>query len=133
MFRKLALLVFVSSTPVVGHAAEPVLAVRNLSLGTSVAGREVQGVGERFAADSEVWAHVTLVNPGDPAPVTMVWLHAGKEMQRTTLTAGHASRWRTWAHKHLTAPGDWRVEVRDAGGAVLAGANFVVEGKAPGA
>jgi hypothetical protein len=124
MFRSVLALALFAATA--AHA-DPI--VRTLAVGTGVADRALTGAADHFPADvGQLYAHLTLANDGAPAPVTLVWMRAGKEVQRVDLTAGTAPRWRTWAHKRITA-GEWRVEVRDAAGAVLAGTNFVV---APG-
>ncbi len=130
MFRSvLALVLFAATT---AHA-DPI--VRTLAVGTEVADRALVGAGERFPADvGRLYAHLTLANDGPPAPVTVVWLRDGTEVHRIDVTAGTAPRWRTWAHKRIAAAdaGEWRVEVRDAAGAVLAGTNFAVAPAAPG-
>jgi hypothetical protein len=128
MFRSVLALVLFAATA--AHA-DPI--VRTLAVGTGVADRALTGAADRFPADvGRLYAHLTLANDGAPAPVTVVWIRAGEEVHRIDVTAGAAPRWRTWAHKRVDA-GEWRVEARDAAGAVLAGVNFTVAAAAPGA
>ena len=60
--------------------------------------------------------------------VVHVWLHGGKEVGRMSLPV-KAERWRTWSTKKIlpAMTGEWKVEVRDGAGGVLATAGFTVQ------
>ena len=65
---------------------------------------------------------------GGSGTVVHAWFHGDKEVFKIELPV-KAARWRTWSAKKIlpTMTGEWRVEVRDGAGAVLAGAKFSVK------
>jgi len=54
-----------------------------------------------------------------------VWYKNGQKLLEVPLTVNHASG-RYWSQKNI-APGDWKVEVVDAAGNVLASGTFTVK------
>lgn len=65
---------------------------------------------------------------GVTGPIHHVWFHGDVKVRDIEL-AVKAERWRTWSVKRIPpkATGDWRVEVRDAAGTVLATAEFQID------
>jgi hypothetical protein len=94
---------------------------------TAVKDRAPVGTAERFPANvGELYCFSRL--SGVSGKILHVWFHAGSEVFRIELPVG-GPRWRTWSAKKIAPQmtGPWRVEVRDAGGAVLAAVDFTVE------
>lgn len=94
---------------------------------TSVKDRAPAGVSESFpAAVGELYCFTEVT--GGPGAVSHVWIHGDKELTKIELPV-KAGRWRTWSAKRITPAmaGDWRVEVRDPAGAVLATVKFAVK------
>jgi hypothetical protein len=74
------------------------------------------GDARGIAAAHKAIYWIDLANRGRPTQVTLVWTVDGKEVQRQTLSVGHAPHWRTWG---VRAVGDAReigVRVLDAAG-----------------
>ncbi len=91
---------------------------------TSVKDRAPEGAADKFPASvGQVYCFSLVTNGKDK--VVHVWFHGDKEVFKTDL-AVNGPRWRTWSAKKVV-PGAWKVEVRDAAGAVLATASFTVE------
>ena len=98
------------------------------AFGTGVTDREPVGVAETFPADvGKVYFFNQLTDIGDPTTVHHVWLFNGQEMANVTLNVKGTS-WRTWSSKNVMPYllGEWKVEIRDAGGKVLDSATFTV-------
>ncbi len=74
----------------------------------------------------EVWCW-TRVSGGEGTTIKHVWLRDGVEMAEVPLNVG-ASSWRTYSSKTIPPywSGDWRVEVHDEIGNVLASQDFSV-------
>jgi hypothetical protein len=93
----------------------------------AVKDRACQGAGETFAANVGQLYCLSEVKGGTDK-IVHAWFFGDKEVAAIDL-AVKGDRWRTWSGKRVvpTMKGAWRVEVRDAGGAVLATAKFTVE------
>lgn len=94
---------------------------------TGVQDRAPVGAAERFPSTvGQLYCLSEVRNGADK--VVHVWYHNDKEVRRTELTV-KAARWRTWSTKNVPATwtGQWKVEVQDASGKVLATSSFVVE------
>lgn len=94
---------------------------------TGVQDRTPVGAAEKFpAAIGQLYCFSEINNGAEK--VVHVWYHNDKEVRRTELPV-KAARWRTWSSKSIPAAstGQWRVEVLDADGRVLATSLFVVE------
>ncbi len=94
---------------------------------TEVKDRAPVGAAESFPATVGqlfCFSEVT----GGSGNVVHAWFHGDKEIWKIELPV-KAARWRTWSAKRIppAMTGDWRVEVRDGAGAVLATAKFAVK------
>ncbi len=94
---------------------------------TEVKDRAPVGAGESFPASVGLLYCFTEVTGGS-GTVVHAWFHGDKELWKIELPV-KAARWRTWSAKKIppAMTGDWRVEVRDEAGAVLATAKFTVK------
>ena len=79
-----------------------------------------------FPADVGRVACWTRVSGAAGTTIQHVWIHNGQEFQVPMQIGG--SPWRTWSTKEIQSDwtGDWRVEVRNATGTVLASASFTI-------
>jgi len=94
---------------------------------TAVKDRDPVGEGDTFAASVGELYCLTEVVDG-PATIVHAWFHGDKEVAKIELPV-KGPHWRTWSAKKIPAgmSGDWRVDVRDPAGAVLASAKFTVK------
>lgn len=94
---------------------------------TGVEDRAPVGAAEKFPATvGQLYCFSEIKGGADK--VVHVWYHDDREVRRTELPV-KAARWRTWSTKNVPAAwtGQWKVEVEDAAGKVLATSSFVVE------
>ncbi len=122
----LLLLALAPLTGQVALAAEPAPAA-TAQICTAVKDRAPVGVAEKFPASvGELYCYSLVTDAADK--VVQVWIHGDKEVSKIELPV-KAARWRTWSVKKILPgmTGAWRVEVRDATGALLATAKFTVE------
>lgn len=93
---------------------------------TAVKDRAPVGEGDSFPASVGELYCFTEVSNG-PGAVVHAWFHGDKEV-RTMQLPVKAAHWRTWSAKKIqpAMTGDWRVEVRDTAGAVLATVKFTI-------
>ncbi|HSN82075.1 MAG TPA: DUF2914 domain-containing protein [Polyangiales bacterium] len=108
------------------------LAIERLVTTSAVEGREPVGAYAVFGDhDGEVYAFLEVSNATDEEQRVMVHFigPAGQVTGGVELRIPAAApRWRTWAYtEHAKAPGLWRVEIRDADGALLAALPFEIE------
>lgn len=105
------------------------LSIARAVVGTGVEKNEPVGAAEIFPASTEqVYCFVEAKDIGEDAEITLVWIYGSKEMLKTALPVKKGPKWRTYASKNLRGlKGDWKVEVRDAGGNVLKEVKFKVE------
>ena len=94
---------------------------------TGVNDRAPVGAAEKFAGSVGQLACFSELH-GVKDKVVHAWFRGDKEVAAIELPV-KGERWRTWSIKKIPASwtGPWRVEVRDASGAVLATAKFTVE------
>ncbi len=93
---------------------------------TAVKDRAPVGEGDTFpAAVGELYCFTEVLD--GPATVVHAWFHDGTEVRAIELPV-KGPRWRTWSVKKIPAGmvGEWRVDVRDPAGAVLASVKFTV-------
>ncbi len=93
---------------------------------TSVDNKQAVGTDSVFAADvGKLYCFTRIKSQTDTSTITHVWLFEGKEMSKVDLAVKSKS-WRTWSAKTILPErkGEWRVEVRDPAGKVLAAASF---------
>ncbi len=94
---------------------------------TAVKDRAPVGEGDTFPATvGELYCLSEVID--GPATIVHAWFHGGKEVRAIELPVKGA-RWRTWSVKKIPPgmTGEWRVDVRDAAGTVLASAAFTVK------
>jgi hypothetical protein len=111
-------------------SAQSAFTVSELSVATNVVDRRPSGVATSFGADVERVYAWTLVEGGaGETTLHHVWIHGDIERADLELRVG-GSPWRTWSNKAIPPEwsGDWRVEIRDANGAVLDTVRFTVGG-----
>jgi hypothetical protein len=99
-----------------------------LQVGTGIEDREPVGVGTSFPAtvgQLVAWSRIT---GAEGASVEHVWRFPDGDIEAVVPLEVGGSPWRTWSRKTIPAEwaGQWIVEVRDAGGTVLASANVTV-------
>ena len=94
---------------------------------TAVKDRAPVGEGDSFPASvGELYCFSEVT--GASGTVVHAWFHGDKEVWKMELPV-KAARWRTWSAKRIlpAMTGDWRVEVRDGAGVVLATAKFAIQ------
>jgi hypothetical protein len=98
-------------------------------IGTGVENLEPKGVAETFPASTEkVFCYLEAKNIPKDTEVAFIWSMGDKEMLKYSTTLQAGARWRTYASKNLYGKkGDWKVEIKDAGGKVLKEVKFKVE------
>jgi hypothetical protein len=115
-----------SATRIPASAADPVVTVDSMVFATSVDSRDPVGAAKDFPASvGRVFCWTRLSTGAPPANVMHVWYKNGQKLLEVPLTVNHASG-RYWSQKNI-APGDWKVEVVDAAGNVLASGTFTVK------
>jgi len=97
-------------------------------LARSIVDRVPQDTGTTFPADVGelmLWTRVT--GAAAESVIHHVWLHGDQQVADIELRVG-GSPWRTWSRKTIPADGTgaWKVEVRDAAGAVLQRIDFTI-------
>ncbi|GBD97273.1 MAG TPA: DUF2914 domain-containing protein [Nitrospirae bacterium] len=109
--------------------ASPVFKIERLVIAGSIDNREPVGVVNVFASSTEkVYCFLEAGNIEENTTVSFVWYYGEKEVARIELPLKQGSRWRTYSSKKLGGrTGDWKVELQDAGGAVLETVEFRVE------
>ncbi len=97
-----------------------------LVIALDVEERQPIGEGTEFSADVGQLVAWTRVTGLSNTTVRQVWRYQGHE-EVIELSVG-GSPWRTWSRRTIPAEwtGAWTVEVLDAGGVVLATADFTV-------
>jgi len=121
----LPLVLLLAAAPAVLAADAPATATAVVC--TAVKDRAPEGAAEKFAASVGQLACFSELH-GVRDTVVHVWFRGDKEVATIELPV-KGERWRTWSVKKIPASwtGAWRVEVRDASGAVLATAKFSIE------
>lgn len=99
-----------------------------IAIARSVVDRVPADTASAFPADVGQLACWTRVTGAAGTTIQHVWIHGADEFPVSLEIAG--SPWRTWSTKEIPPDwtGEWRVEVRDGAGAVLASARFTVGG-----
>ena len=117
----IAMVGFTASGPFPQEAPEA-----ELVIALDVEERQPIGEGTEFSADVGQLVAWTRVTGLSNTTVRQVWRYQGHE-EVIELSVG-GSPWRTWSRRTIPAEwtGAWTVEVLDAGGVVLATADFTV-------
>jgi len=112
-------------------AEEPIV-VRDFVLSHGIDGREpVRETSTFRVEDGRAFAFARIRNAGAPATVRFVWQYDGTTHASIPVNVGQSPGWRTWSSAALR-PGNWRVQLVDASGAVLKEATFAVAPNAAG-
>lgn len=110
-------------------AAQPAMAemaVNEIVLTSGVTDREpVDKVTTFKAEDSRAYVFARVKNTDAPAKVDFVWYLDNVERARVGMKIGTSERWRTWSSSNI-GPGNWRVDMVDEAGTVLAKKTFTV-------
>ncbi len=103
--------------------------IARMVLCENVENHEPVGVAEVFPVDTpKAYAYLEAVDIAEDTTVSFVWHYEENQVAKVDLTLRKGSRWRTYASKNIaTLKGDWKVELRDAGGNVLKAIAFRVE------
>jgi hypothetical protein len=102
--------------------------VKNFTLARTVENREPKGSIEEIRADSKgvavIYAYSDVSGLKDHI-LYYVWIHNGRQLARVK-NGVWSNRWRSYSSKVInsTMHGDWRVELRDSNGKVLAWSSF---------
>jgi hypothetical protein len=105
-------------------------AVQRFALVPSVVDNEPRGSLEEIRPDAGGIARVAAfseVRGFGGATLHYVWFHQGREVARVRVPV-RAGRWRSHSTKRVGVDemGEWRVELQDPGGAVLARIDFLI-------
>lgn len=110
-------------------AAQPVMAemaVSEIVLTSGITDREpVDKVTAFKADDTKAFVFARIKNSDAPAKVNFVWYLDNVERARVAMKIGTSERWRTWSSSNI-GPGNWRVDMVDEAGTVLAKQTFSV-------
>lgn len=109
--------------------AQPAMAdmeVSELVLTSGVADREpVDTVASFKPDDSKAYVFARIKNSDAPTKVNFVWYLDNVERARVAMKVGTSGRWRTWSSSNIGV-GNWRVDLVDEAGTVLAQKSFTV-------
>ncbi|MDT8286440.1 MAG: DUF2914 domain-containing protein [Elusimicrobiales bacterium] len=111
-------------------AAKPAVKVEKIVTAAGVEDREPVGEAKTFSADTArvfTWTRIAADQP--PVTVTHNYYLGGERVAQVELEI-KASPYRVWSSKAV-GPGEWKVEVTDEEGNVLASAMFTVGGGSP--
>jgi len=104
------------------------VSVDNAAVCTAIVEKAPQGAATHFPPDvGKVYAFTKVVGMEPPGFVTHRWLYKGEVAAEVKLEV-HSPSWRTWSSKEIlgSQTGDWKVEILDGGGTVLATLEFTV-------
>lgn len=98
----------------------------DIAIARAVMDRMPVDTASTFPADVGQVACWTRVTGATDTTIQHVWIHGENEFPVSLEIGG--SPWRTWSTKSIPVEwvGEWRVEVRDASGTVLASTAFTV-------
>lgn len=122
-------LVLALATPVAAQDA-PAAAQQDvtveMAIARSITDRMPVDTASTFQATVGRVACWTRVSGATGSTIHHVWIHNGQEFDVPMQIGG--SPWRTWSTKEIQPDwtGDWRVEVRNASGTVLASTSFTI-------
>jgi Protein of unknown function (DUF2914) len=108
--------------------AAKAVSVDDAAVCASIAEKAPQGAATHFPPDvGKVYAFTKVVGMEPPGFVTHRWLYKGEVAAEVKLEV-HSPSWRTWSSKEIlgSQTGDWKVEILDGGGTVLATLEFTV-------
>ena len=104
------------------------ITIESIEVGTSVDDRTLVGAGDMFANDVNTLYCFTKISGAENTPVLKhIWYHGDEEKASVDLTIRTPS-FRTWSSKKIwhTWTGEWRVDIVDTAGTVLASKSFTI-------
>ncbi len=107
----------------------PAIKVEKIVTAASVEKREPVGEAAAFDGAAQVYTWTKITAEQLPTTIKHIYYLNGKNVREITLTV-HTSPYRAWSVKNVV-PGDWKVDVTDEAGNVLATASFTVTAAAP--
>jgi hypothetical protein len=122
----LPFLVLATASTITASAQEGTTVTVDVAIGRDVVDRMPVDTASTFPADVGRVVCWTRVTGAAGTTIQHVWIHGENEYPVSLEIGG--TPWRTWSTKVIPAEwaGEWRVEVRDAAGTVLATARFSV-------
>ena len=101
------------------------ISVAERGFGTGIENRALVGQATSFPEGAKVYFWTRIVDGRAGDRIRHVWIREGTEVLSIGLSIG-GPHWRTYSNKtlHAGAAGQWKVEVRDADGNLLAGEAF---------
>ncbi|MCD6161394.1 MAG: DUF2914 domain-containing protein [candidate division Zixibacteria bacterium] len=118
-----------AKTKTTTETAEDEFKVEKLACGIAVEERELQGEATVFPANVErIYCWSLITGCLEPTTVEHIWYYGGEEKARVSLDIKYP-RVRTWSYKTILPEwkGDWKVEVVDEDGKILATSLIKVE------
>ncbi len=103
--------------------------VTEIAVCTSVENRQPVGTDSVFNSDAgKLYCFTGIKSQTDTAEISHVWFYKDKEMAKITLPV-KAKSWHTWSAKTILPSwkGNWKVEIQDADGKVIAAKSFEVK------
>lgn len=105
--------------------------IDQIEIGTGIENRTLIGVDSTFSNDINTLYCFTRVDGAEGSPTLKhIWYHEGEEKANVDLTI-RTNSFRTWSSKKIwhTWKGNWRVDVVDENGEILATKKFSIEEK----
>lgn len=107
--------------------ADGSMVIRDFVLTHGIYEREPVGTTQSFSSsDGRGYVFARIANEGQPSQVNFVWYYGDEMHASIPMNVGTSSGWRTWSSVNLR-PGNWRVNITDQNGMVIAERNFMVE------
>jgi len=126
----ISILVFVGIFQV-GLATAQNMSIEEIVFCSSIENRQPVGVDSSFSSDVErIYCFTKLIGANTEKTVKHIWYFNDKKKAEIELTI-KANPWRTWSSKKIVPSwtGNWRVDVVDDSGNVLASNNYSVIAK----
>ncbi|GAB4370707.1 MAG: DUF2914 domain-containing protein [Deltaproteobacteria bacterium] len=133
--RKLVALASVLALLGIAAAASAAVTVEDAVVCTAVTERTPEGTATTFPPEvGRIYAFTRVVGMESPGTVTHRWVYGGDTVAEVSLEVNSPS-WRTWSSKEILPEqtGEWKVEILDGAGNVLATLPFTVGAAAPAA
>jgi hypothetical protein len=108
---------------------QPAITVEDISICTAIENKQPAGIDSVFSSDvGQLYCYTQLTSVQDTAVISHVWIHNNEVRASVQLTL-KAAKWRTWSSKRIVPEwtGDWRVEVQNEAGELLAKKTFKIQ------